>query len=116
MSLLTDAYSRKIEGFYLSKTLEATESIKALKMTLQNNEVESNKLKYHSNCGVQYCCNAYVGILKNKKIKISMTENGDPFENAISERVNGILKDELLEDLYKDFEAALKGVAKTIGV
>mgnify|MGYP000208051525 FL=1 len=116
MSLITDAYSRKIVGFYLSKTLEATGSIKALKIALQYNHVEPNKLIHHSDRGVQYCCNTYVEILKKKKIKISMTEHGDPLENAIAERVNGILKDELLEDVYKDFAAAQQGVAKAISV
>lgn len=116
LSLITDAYSRKIVGFYLSKTLEARGSIRALKMALQNNEVKDEKLIHHSDRGVQYCCSAYVAILKSKKIKISMTENGDPLENAIAERVNGILKDELLEDVYKDFVAAQQGVAKAISV
>jgi putative transposase len=116
LSLITDAYSRKIVGFYLSKTLEATGSIKALKMALQNNEVEPNKLIHHSDRGVQYCCHDYVSVLKNRKIKISMTENGDPLENAIAERVNGILKDELLEDVYNDFQTAQYSVAKAISV
>lgn len=116
LSLITDAYSRKIVGFYLSKTLAATGSIRALKKALQHNQVEPNKLIHHSDRGVQYCCNDYVAILKNKKIKISMTENGDPLENAIAERVNGILKDELLEEVYHNFEAAQLGVAKAISV
>lgn len=116
LSLITDAFSRKIVGFYLSNTLEATGSIRALKMAVQNNEVEANKLIHHSDRGVQYCCNDYVSILKNKKIKISMSEKGDPLENAIAERVNGILKDELLEDVYNDFAAAQQGVAKAISV
>jgi putative transposase len=115
LSLITDAYSRKIVGFHVSKTLEANGSIRALKMALQNNETTKN-LIHHSDRGVQYCCNAYIGILKNKKIKISMTENGDPLENAIAERVNGILKDELLEEAYKDFVSAQQGVAKAISV
>lgn len=115
LSLITDAYSRKIVGFYLSKTLESSGSIRALKMALQNNPNSSN-LIHHSDRGVQYCCNAYVGILKNRKIKISMTENGDPLENAIAERVNGILKDELLEEEYKDFASAQHAVAKAISV
>jgi putative transposase len=112
----TPVSSPKIVGFYLSKTLGATGSIRALKMALQNNELGANKLIHHSDRGVQYCCNAYVGILKNKKLKISMTENGDPLENAIAERVNGILKDELLEDLYNNFEVAQQSVAKAISV
>lgn len=115
LSLITDAYSRKIVGFYLSKTLEAIGSIKALKMALQHNNNISN-LIHHSDRGVQYCCNDYVRILKKRKIKISMTENGDPLENAIAERVNGILKDELLEEVYKDFASAQQGVAQAISV
>lgn len=97
LSLITDAYSRKIVGYYLSKTLEAAESIKALKMALQNNPLQENPI-HHSDRGVQYCCNDYITILKNKNIKISMTEHGDPLENAIAQRVNGILKDELLQE------------------
>lgn len=115
LSLITDAYSRKIVGFYLSKTLEAAGSIKALKMALYNNSSQEN-LIHHSDRGVQYCCNDYITILKNKKIKISMTENGDPLENAIAERVNGILKDELLQAVYADFTTAQNEVAKAISV
>lgn len=115
LSLITDAYSRKIVGFYLSKTLDAAGSIKALQMALKNNPSIQN-LIHHSDRGVQYCCNAYIGILKHRKIKISMTENGDPLENAIAERVNGILKDELLQALYPNYAAAQDGVAKAISV
>ena len=115
LSLITDAYSRKVVGFYLSKSLGASGSIKALKMALNNNP-DLQRIIHHSDRGVQYCCNAYVGILKNKKIKISMTENGDPLENAIAERVNGILKDELLQEVYGDFTAAQESIAKAISV
>lgn len=105
LSLITDAYSRQIVGFYLSKTLEAKGSIMALQMALGDyNELPG--LIHHSDRGVQYCCNEYVKILTDYKIKISMTEKGDPLENAIAERVNGILKSELLELNYNDFEEA----------
>ena len=90
LSFITDAYSRKIVGFYLSKSLDASGSIKALKMALNNNPNLQRIIK-HSDKGVQYCCNAYVGILQNKKIKTSMTENGDPLQNAIDKKMNGIL-------------------------
>lgn len=115
LSLITDAYSRKIVGFNLSKSLDASGSIQALKMALKNHPQKQN-LIHHSDRGVQYCCNAYVHILKSKKIKISMTENGDPLENAIAERVNGILKDELLEATYTSFSEAQDGVAKAISI
>jgi len=115
LSLITDAYSRKIVGFYLSKTLEAKGSIKALQMALQYNPTLKN-LIHHSDRGIQYCCNDYVSILNKKQIKISMTENGDPLENAIAERVNGILKDELLQEKYKHFEEAQDAVAVAVSV
>ncbi len=110
LSLITDAYSHKIVGFYLSKDLSAQGPLKALKMALAANKV-TNNLIHHSDRGVQYCCDAYVKLLKDNSIKISMTENGDPLENALAERLNGILKSELLEAAYSNFETAQKAVA-----
>lgn len=112
LSLITDAYSRKIVGFYLSKDLSAKGPLNALKMALANNPNRVG-LIHHSDRGVQYCCDAYVNLLQDKKnnIKISMTEKGDPLENAIAERVNGILKQELLEEMFPNFEAAQKQIA-----
>lgn len=110
LSLITDAYSRKIVGFYLSKDLTAKGPLQALKMALRANP-NITGLIHHSDRGVQYCCDAYVKLLQDKKIKISMTENGDPLENAIAERVNGILKGELLEEVFPSFELAQRDVA-----
>jgi putative transposase len=110
LSLITDAYSRKIVGFYLSKDLTAKGPLHALKMALRANP-NITGLIHHSDRGVQYCCDAYVKILQDNEIKISMTENGDPLENAIAERVNGILKSELLEEVFPNFETAQKDVA-----
>lgn len=110
LSLITDAYSRKIVGFYLSKDLSANGPLMALKMALKSN-ANIRGLMHHSDRGVQYCCDAYVKLLQDKKIKISMTENGDPLENAIAERVNGILKQELLEEVFPDFETATNDIA-----
>jgi transposase InsO family protein len=110
LSLITDAYSRKIVGFYLSKDLSARGPLNALKMAIKTNDVITG-LIHHSDRGVQYCCDAYVKLLTDEKIKISMTENGDPLENAIAERVNGILKQELLEEVFPDFITASNHVA-----
>ena len=110
LSLITDAYSRKIVGFYLSRDLTANGPLQALKMALKANS-NIAELIHHSDRGVQYCCDAYVKQLTDKKIKISMTENGDPLENAIAERVNGILKGELLEEVFADFDIAQREVA-----
>ena len=115
LSLITDTYSRKIVGFYLSKTLEAAGCISALKMAIRATEDFEN-LIHHSDRGVQYCSYEYVKLLTDKKIKISMTENGDPLENAIAERVNGILKDEYLQENYSSFDEAQRSVAKTVAI
>ena len=74
------------------------------------------KLIHHSDRGVQYCSYEYVKLLQGKNIKISMTENGDPLENAIAERVNGILKEEYLQVKYDCFEDAQKSIARTVTI
>lgn len=110
LSLITDAYSHKIVGFYLSKDLSTKGPLAALKIALKDNPVITN-LIHHSDRGVQYCSDQYTKLLLKNNIKISMTENGDPLENAIAERVNGILKQELLEEVFPSFEEAQKAVA-----
>lgn len=96
ISFITDAYSHKIVGHNLAETLEAIESVKALEIAVSELEnVES--LIHHSDRGTQYCSGKYVKLLQDHEIEISMTETGDPLDNAIAERVNGILKGEYLE-------------------
>ena len=97
ISLITDAFSHKIVGYQLSTTLAATASIEALKMALNALSQKAIELIHHSDRGAQYCCFEYVKLLRDRQIQISMTENGDPLENAIAERINGIIKDEYLE-------------------
>lgn len=96
LSLLTDAYSHKIMGYAVADNLEAVHTTKALQLALNNMGVIPECLIHHSDRGVQYCSSEYVDILKQNNIHISMTENGDPLENPIAERINGILKDEYL--------------------
>jgi putative transposase len=99
ISFITDAYSHKIIGYHLAETLETVESIQALKMALSGLGPESHFLPiHHSDRGIQYCSHAYVTLLKKENIQISMTENGDPLENAIAERINGIIKEEYLDN------------------
>ena len=98
ISFITDAYSHQIVGYQVAETLEAIESIQALQMALSTLKLESHlQLTHHSDRGLQYCSGAYVKLLQDNDIKISMTENGDPLENAVAERVNGIIKEEYLE-------------------
>lgn len=99
ISFITDAYSHKIVGYHVAETLEAIESIKALKIALSTlNPNLKHQLIHHSDRGIQYCSKNYVKLLQDYQLQISMTENGDPLENAIAERINGIIKDEYLYD------------------
>lgn len=105
LHLVTDAYSKQIMGHELCDNMEATSTLKALTMALGKRKYKS-ELIHHSDRGLQYCSKRYTDCLKENGINISMTENGDPYENAIAERVNGILKDEF--GLYEKFENILQ--------
>lgn len=96
LSLVTDAYSHKIMGYAVADNLEAMNSTKALQMAIDNLTEIPDCLIHHSDRGIQYCSFDYVNTLTQNNIKISMTENGDPLENPVAERVNGILKEEYL--------------------
>jgi putative transposase len=93
LHLVTDAYSKQIMGYELCNDMESNSTLKALKMALKNRRYDQ-PLIHHSDRGLQYCSRIYVGELEKNGIKISMTENGSPYDNAIAERINGILKSE----------------------
>ena len=97
ISFVTDAYSHKIVGYHVAETLESIETIKALKMAINQLDNPVKELIHHSDRGIQYCSSRYVQLLNENHIIISMTENGDPLENALAERINGIIKNEYLE-------------------
>jgi transposase InsO family protein len=107
LSLITDAYSKKIMGYELLDNLRASGPLKALDMALKNRKYTHN-LIHHSDRGLQYCSTDYIAKLNENGIIISMTENGDPYENAIAERINGILKYEFL--LIEGFSNHLQAV------
>jgi transposase InsO family protein len=106
LHLITDAYSKKIMGYSLSNDLAASSTVKALYQAL-GNRTNTKALMHHSDRGLQYCSAPYTKTLLENNLIISMTENGDPYENAIAERVNGILKEEfsLGEKLQNILEA-----------
>lgn len=97
LALITDMYSRKIVGYDISDSLELKGCVRALNKALYQAK-SINGLIHHSDRGIQYCSNVYTQILKRKKMKISMTEENHCYENALAERVNGILKDEFYLD------------------
>jgi len=116
LSLLTDMYSRKIVGWHLSESLSIEGSIAALQQALKSNKIQQS-LIHHSDRGIQYCSNDYVNILNNNNISISMTEENHCYENALAERVNGILKDEyLLDGTFKDFAQAQSSCREAVNL
>jgi putative transposase len=116
LSLITDSYSRKIVGHHLSLSLSARGCVSALNKSIaQLPKQDRAKLIHHSDRGIQYCCDQYVSLLQSKGIGISMTQNGSPYDNALAERMNGILKTELgLDALFRDYGAALRAVNNAI--
>jgi len=97
ITLITDAYSHRIMGYYLTTDLEAVSSLEASRMAMTQVGDVPEGLIHHSNRGVRYCFRKYVDMLQSHGITISMTENGYPLENAVAERLNGILKQEYLD-------------------
>lgn len=94
LSIITDAYSHQIVGYKLHPTLHSAGTIDALVMASEDTK-RTQGLIHHSDRGSQYCCSDYVQMTDYYGIQLSMTEKGDPYENAIAERINGILKHEL---------------------
>ena len=92
--LITDAYSKQIMGWDLADNLKTINAIKALRMAIKNRKYPERELIHHSDRGIQYCNPRYTEILEDRSIGISMTTKYDPYENAVAERVNGILKTE----------------------
>lgn len=114
LHLITDAYSKKIVGYQIADNMLSETTVKALKMAI-NSRMYDSKLIHHSDRGLQYCSKEYTELLKANRINISMTENSDPYENAIAERVNGILKDEFNLDVKFDtYDLLKKNVSQSI--
>lgn len=117
ISLITDAYSKKIIGYHVSKTLETKGPLKALQMALRGMSQSITGLIHHSDRGVQYCSGEYIKLLKDHGIIISMTESGDPLENAVAERVNGIIKQEYLDfNEYSDIQEVIEALEKAVNL
>lgn len=116
LSLVTDRYSRKIVGHELSRSLCIEGSLRALDMAIKSVE-HPERLIHHSDRGLQYCSNEYVKLLNSNKIQISMTEENHVYENALAERVNGILKEELLlGEILPSYEIARQMVNEAVKI
>lgn len=116
LHLITDAYSKKIMGYNLTDNLAASSTTMALKKALSK-RIYNHHLIHHSDRGLQYCSAEYTMLLKRNNILISMTEAYDPYENAIAERINGILKDEFcLDTNFKNYELLETSVYQAIAL
>lgn len=114
LSLVTDVYSRKIVGWDVNVSLAVEGAVKAVKKAISKCSGTKN-LIHHSDRGIQYCCHAYTELLKQNGIQISMGEAGNCYDNAIAERVNGILKGEyLMDNEFEDYEQAVKAARQAI--
>jgi len=114
--LVTDAYSRKIVGYHLSKDLTHYSALLALDNALQGVK-DSRGVIHHTDRGCQYCCHEFLAFLASRGMVSSMTDESHCYQNAIAERVNGILKDEFnLDAKFKTFELALNSVNHAVGI
>jgi len=116
LALITDAYSRKIVGYSVSQSLSIEFCLDALRQALKGVEAP-DKLIHHSDRGIQYCSHAYVELLLKNKVNISMTEENHVYENALAERVNGILKQEfMLGETLTSFAIAKELVKESVKI
>jgi transposase InsO family protein len=115
LHLITDAYSRKIVGFHVSDNMRVDSAVIALQKALDQKPSDAIVI-HHSDRGMQYCSNEYVKLLQYHHARISMTQNGDPYENAMAERVNGILKTELIAETYADVKEAMQHITRCITI
>lgn len=116
LALITDMYSRKIVGYDISNSLELKGCERALNKALYQAK-STNGLIHHSDRGIQYCSNVYTQILKRNNIDISMTEENHCYENAVAERVNGILKDEFyLDQTFDSMQHAKRATKNAINL
>ena len=117
LSLITDAYSKKIVGYNVSDNLNTESSLVALRLAVKQRKNKDIPLIHHSDRGLQYCANEYQKILNKNEIQPSMTQNSDPYENAVAERINGILKQEFYIDKYhKDLPIMKQIVKETVNI
>jgi len=112
LSIVTDAYSKKIMGHYVADNLNTESSLIALKTAVKKRKNKDLSLIHHSDRGLQYCANDYQSVLNKNGVLCSMTQNSDPYENAVAERINGILKQEFMIDKYNQDLDVMKCIVK----
>lgn len=115
LTMITDAFSRKIMGYSIADNMEASTIADALKMAIKQRCYPKEPLVHHSDRGLQYCSKEYVCLAESDKIKMSMTEKSDPYENALAERMNRTIKEEFcLDYTLKEKAQAIEAVKEAI--
>lgn len=114
LSLITDAYSKRIMGFNVADNMNTQSSLTALKNAIKQRRDKRKTLIHHSDRGLQYCSDQYQKLLHKNNIKCSMTQNSDPYENAVAERINGILKQEFNIDKFNQQLSVMKVLVKNV--
>jgi transposase InsO family protein len=115
LSLVTDAYSRRIMGYHVHGSLQTEGVGRALKMAIRGRKTRA-KLIHHSDRGIQYCSSYYQQLHEKHEITCSMTDGYDCYQNALAERVNGILKNEFLLQTPKDLREATQMIKESIHI
>jgi transposase InsO family protein len=117
LNMITDAYSRKIVGYAVADNMETESMIGALRMAVKQRAHNSISTIHHSDRGVQYCSKEYESLTRSNKISLSMTENGDPYENALAERMNRTIKEEFgMDRVLKSKEQVKQLVSESIAL
>ncbi len=114
--LLSDAYSKRIMGYAVEKDMSAGTTLKALEMAVAGRQYDHGMV-HHSDRGSQYCSRQYTDMVKSSNGQVSMTQSGSPYDNAVAERINGILKDEFgLGGRLKNLEEVRRVLGKAVEV
>ena len=115
LSLVTDAWSRKIVGYHVHDGLQTEQVSQALKMALRSRQ-SRQALVHHSDRGIQYCATYYQAIHQRHGLTCSMTDGYDCYQNAMAERINGILKSEFLLNRPADLQQAARMVRESVEI
>ena len=117
MALVTDLYSKKIMGYSIADNMKVPMVKQALNMALKNCMYNRESIIHHSDRGIQYCCPMYANYAQSKGFKMSTTEKYDPYENAVAERINGILKYEFgMNKIISNLEVAQKMMSQAVRI
>jgi putative transposase len=117
LALVTDAYSKKVMGYKIDTNMKVQLVKDALQMAVNNRKHTNQNTIHHSDRGIQYCCPDFCEFAKSKQMTLSTTQNSSPYENAVAERINGILKQEFgLGKTIPNLKTAQKMVKQAVDI